>query len=85
MRIARLATAVPLVCSAALLWLSDFVHDFGEADEIFGYLGVGIFLGGAFGLLAFFIRKSYIRFVLTFAPHLLFGLGYLTALSAMSR
>ena len=79
------ATTVPLVCFAALLWISDSVHDFGEGDQIFGYLGVGIFLGGTIGLVAFLVRNSYTRLVLMIVPHLLFGIGYLTALIAMSR
>ncbi|SMP79171.1 hypothetical protein SAMN06265222_12930 [Neorhodopirellula lusitana] len=84
-RIAWIATAIPLVCFATLLWISDFVHDFGEGDEIFGYLGVGIFLGGVFGLIAFLVRNPYTRLVLSVAPHLLFGIGYLMVLIAMSR
>ena len=84
-RIAWIATTVPLVCFAALLWISDSVHDFGEGDQIFGYLGVGIFLGGTIGLVAFLVRNSYTRLVLMIVPHLLFGIGYLTALIAMSR
>jgi len=84
-RIALVATAVPIVCFATLLWVSDYVHDFGEGDEIFGYLGLGIFLGGTFGFLAFLIRNTFARLVLSIAPQFLFGIGYAIALHAMSK
>src|SRR5690606_16023283 len=82
-RIASVATAVSVVCFATLLWASDYLHDFGEGDEIFGYLGIGIFLGGTFGFLAFMIRNAFARLVLSIAPQLLFGIGYAAALHAM--
>ena len=67
-----------------ILWVSDFVHDFGEGDEILGCFGIGILLGGTFGFLAFIIRNASARLALSVAPHLCFGIGYAAALHAMS-
>tara|TARA_R110002049_G_scaffold41416_2_gene124756 strand:- start:236 stop:436 length:201 start_codon:yes stop_codon:yes gene_type:complete len=64
---------------------SDYVHDFGEGDEIFGYLGLGILIGGTFGLLAFMIHNAFARLAFSIAPHLCFGIGYAAALHAMSQ
>lgn len=83
-RVATIATAVSVAGFAALLWASDYAFDFGEGDGIFGYLAIGIALGGSSGLLAFTARSTSAKLVLSIAPHLLFGVGYSIALSAMS-
>jgi len=84
-RIASVATAVSIVCFATLLWASDYVHDFGEGDEIVGYFGIGIFLGGAFSFSALMVRNAFARLVLSVVPHVLFGIGFAAALHAVPQ
>lgn len=84
-RIASIATLVPLICCAALLWTLDWVHDFGEGEDLIGYLAIGILLGGACGSIALYVHNSYARLALSIAPHLMIVLGYLTVIASMSR
>lgn len=84
LRIAVTTTAIVLACFGGILWVSDRVHDFGEGDQIVGYLGIAILLGGASGLLAFVIRHACARLALSIAPHVCFGVGCGIALYVMS-
>ena len=82
--IASRATAISIGCFGGFLWLADYLHDFGEGDEMFGYLGLGVLCGGLFGLITFVIRNASARAALSIAPHLCFGIGYAMALYSMS-
>ena len=84
-RIALLATAVLVASFGTLLWVSDYLQDFGEGDQIIGYLGIGVLSGGSFGLTAFLIRNTGARVVFSIVPHLCFGIGYAAALHTMSQ
>lgn len=78
-----LAAYVPLVALGTVSWVVDRVYFIGEAEDILGLLGAGILLGGIFGLPAFFIRSGFARIALSVVPHLVLGIGYLTALYSM--
>jgi hypothetical protein len=80
-RITLVATAVSVVGLATFLWVSDYVCDFGEGDGILAYLGLGLFVGGTFSILAFVIRNAAARLVLSIAPQLVFGIGYAIAIA----
>jgi len=84
-RVEWAATIIPLTCFAGLLIVADALHDFGDGDEMPGYLGVTIFVGGLVGSIAFSVRNAYIRGILCSVPHMLVGTGYLVALASMSR
>lgn len=84
-RITATATAIMISCFGGLLWVSDYVHDFGEGDQILGFFGIGVLLGGTFGFLALVIRDGYVRLTLSIVPHLCFGIGYGVALHTMSQ
>jgi hypothetical protein len=78
------ATIIPLTCFAGLLMVADALHDFGEGDDIPGYLGIAMLVGGLIGAIALRLRSIYIRRVLCFVPHMVVGTGYLVALASMS-
>jgi hypothetical protein len=82
-RIAWIATIVPLAGCGLLLWLVDSLHDFGEGDQIVGYLGIGMLLGGACGSVTFLVKRHRARLVLSLVPHLSCMSGYLLALTRM--
>ncbi|WP_146394360.1 hypothetical protein [Allorhodopirellula solitaria] len=84
-RISWIATFLPLLCFSALLWIADLAHDFGEGDQLVGYLGIGTLLGGVCGSLAFTVQNPYSRLLIAIVPHVVFVAGYLTALNAMSH
>jgi hypothetical protein len=84
-RISSLTTFATLVCFSAVLWVADMVHDFGEGDQLVGYLGIGTFFGCVCGSLAFITNNFSTRLLLSLAPHLVFAIGYTIALIAISR
>ncbi|EMB16088.1 membrane protein [Rhodopirellula europaea 6C] len=83
-RIALLTTVVLVASFGTILWVSDYLHDFGEGDQIIAYLGIGVLSGGSFGLTAFSIHNTGARAVFSIAPHLCFGIGYAAAVHTMS-
>ena len=82
-RIAMLTAYVPLVALGTVSWVVDRVYFIGEGEDLLGLLGVGILLGGLFGLPAFFIRSGFARTALSVVPHLVLAIGYLTAVYSM--
>ncbi|GAA5504874.1 hypothetical protein Rcae01_00313 [Novipirellula caenicola] len=84
-RLSLIATFALLICISLLLWILDLAHDFGEGDQLVGYLGIGTLLGGGCGSFAFILQNPFIRLLLSIVPHLFFVIGYLTALNAMSH
>ncbi|MEM1069141.1 MAG: hypothetical protein AAGI63_09615, partial [Planctomycetota bacterium] len=83
LRVSLYAAVVPTLFFAALLYISDYVHEFGEGDDIIGYLGSGMFFGGCVGAGAFMLRDAKTRVIMSVAPHALFGFGYLLAIQSM--